>query len=81
MTEPPTIEHHPKPPIDKVIGAIGAVVVAGCLIWALTWVEENLSYGWFLTAGAAVPIACLLIAFLVDRRGAARKTDRKSGRS
>lgn len=80
-TEPPTIEHRPKPPIDKVIGGIGAIVVAVGLIWGLDWIEETLPYAGFIAICVAALCGLLLIGFLVDRRASARKAGRKSGRS
>lgn len=81
MSKRTTIEHRPKPPIDKVIGGAGGIVVAIGIIWGLTWIDNSLGYMWFFTTVGVGALALLLIASLVDRRRAARKAGRPSDRS
>lgn len=73
MTKPPTIDHRPKPPIDKVIGVIGAVVFVILLGWLLRKVDAN--YGLGALAAVVIPFIaiCLILAAWLDRRASARK--------
>lgn len=75
------IEHRPKPPIDKVIGVIGAVVIMASIAW--WWRGIGDQHGLIALAAVVVPFiaACLLLAAWMDRRRAARKAGQKSSRS
>lgn len=80
-SKPPTIEHRPKPPIDKIIGAIGAVIVCGALAWWLRSLKETWELPQFLMLCGGIIVCLLAFAYWWDRRDAARKEGRKSGRS
>src|SRR5690606_31798437 len=79
--EPPTIEHRPKPPIDKVIGVLGAIVLAIGAIWGLDLIKGAYGYGTFFLTAFAAAAALLLLGRLLDKRSLARKEGQKSGRS
>lgn len=81
MKDPKIIEHHPKPPIDKVIGTIGALIVCGALAWWLRGLKATWELPQFLMLCGGIIVCLLAFAYWWDRRAAARKANRQSGRS